>query len=133
MALAAAYNDDGFLDRRRNRLTGHRNPKPQLDYRISIERELRLSGQESSVRVTLRYIPDRLVLDPRCLDCYWDAVLSIPWEDLDALAMVILDDVNNELVPRWVSVRLATDLANGTSGYTIDMEDRQPDWDGNPA
>ena len=46
------------------------------------------------------------------------------------LAACILDDLNNELVPRWVRVRLTSTLDQGTTQAELVMEDRQPNWTG---
>ena len=47
---------------------------------------------------------------------------------------MILDDVNNEVVPRWVQVTVTApgDRAAGVDGHGVMLEDRQPRWD-NPA
>ena len=46
--------------------------------------------------------------------------------------MTMLDDVNNELIPRWAQVELTAGPGDAGDCHGVIIEDRQPGWD-NPA
>lgn len=81
----------------------------------------------SQVRVVLRYIPGKRMIEHRSWDAYLGALGELLPEGIEAIAYAILEDLNNELVPRWVEILVELD-----SGHKILLEDRQPNWD-NPA
>ena len=73
----------------------------------------------------LRYVPDRDLLDPEALGTY---VRALAVGDLtpEALAEMILEDINDQVIPCWLDVTLRRD---GTVAHEVRIEDRQPRWD----
>ena len=105
------------------------NPNPGLDYLCHLEGNL---GEASTTRVSLRYVPGKLVLDTEALGLYLCSVEPQERQSLEALAALLLDDLNNELVPRWIQVILYADDHSLDRGHRVLLEDRQPKWD-NPT
>ena len=116
---------------RRELLTTSDNPDSRLDYVVTLSG--RLGGSEAA-RVAIRYVPDRAILEEGCFVAYLDALAGTDWPTLEAAATAILDDLNNELVARWVQVTVSADADGGEHGieHSVYLEDRQPTWD-NPA
>ncbi|MCZ6466802.1 MAG: hypothetical protein O6829_05960, partial [Alphaproteobacteria bacterium] len=84
--------------------------------------------------VGVRYVPDKLIIDPAAFGRYLGALGTLPWESLETVAVTILDDINNEIVARWVQVALSAPNGAhpGLDNHGVMLEDRQPKWD-NPA
>lgn len=101
------------------------NPDTALDYLIAIDDCI----PESDWSIRLRYVPDKLVLEPAALAHYAEHLMARDHDGPEALALTILADLNNEIVPRWVEVVCANRHA---SQHRVLVEDRQPNWD-NPA
>ena len=70
----------------------------------------------------LCYTPDKYILQRGSaslwLACYED--WSDPWE---ALAIQLMDDFRNEIIPCWARLVLRTGKT-----FRIEVEDRQPHW-----
>jgi 7-cyano-7-deazaguanine reductase len=119
---------------RRAGLATRTNPNPGLDYVVSYEGALEVSRQFGRVAVELRYVPDRLVLEEQAFAGYLAALAGADGAGLEETAALLLDDLNNELVARWVHLRLSAEA--GADGaiqvHQVALEDRQPGWD-NPA
>lgn len=116
---------------RRALLETDANPGGQQDYLI------RLSGHvagASRASVTVRYVPDKRVLTPKGFGRYVDALGRIDWPSLEALAVAMVEDLKNELVPRWTQVAAEhpDDPHSAIERHAVLIEDRQPRWD-NPA
>ncbi len=112
---------------RRARIVTTPNPNRDIDYLTRLDRPL--SGEELSIAVS--YVPDKWLLDPKGFDAYLATLAPRAWDTLQALALAVLDDINNEVVPRWVQVKVDETCADGARTEII-VEDRQPRWD-NPA
>ncbi|AWK89274.1 hypothetical protein DEW08_22945 (plasmid) [Azospirillum thermophilum] len=108
---------------RRERLTTAPTPDSRHDFLVELRGE-----PMPGTRLRIRYVPDRLVLDPAGLAAYLPALATVPG-GLEALAVAVLDDLNNELVPRWVEVSAERDTP---LPHRVSIEDRQPTWD-NPV
>ena len=110
------------------------NPGASLDYVVALGGHMRRDADRAPTRVGVRYVPDRLVLEPAAFGRYLGALGSAGWPSLEGVAATILDDVNNELVPRWVQVTVSApdDVHAGVDDHDVMLEDRQPKWD-NPA
>lgn len=120
---------------RRSHLAGEPNPDPRLDYVVEIKAEVATAGGgRAQAAVVLRYVPDRQVIKPGSFGQYLRVLEGLGLATLEALAAVILDDLNNELVCRWVQVTLstATTVHPGIQSHAVVIEDRQPSWD-NPG
>lgn len=108
---------------RRDALTTAANPDSRHDYLVELRGDL-----TDGVVLRIRYIPDRLVLTPDGM-AIWMPQLGEQNGPLEAMALSALDDLNNELVPRWVEVAVERQYP---LFQRVVVEDRQPDWD-NPA
>lgn len=109
-------------DARRQALQCRANPNAGLDYLVTIEDGAGGSGWT----VTLRYVPDRLLLDIASVRGYFALLGALECAGPEPLALTILEDINNEAVPRWVQVSCT---AAGAPGHRVLVEDRQPSWD----
>lgn len=127
---------------RRAPLTSSANPAPRLDYRVTLSARLTAGlGPAGGARITVDYIPDRLLLDPTGLSRYMTGLSGLPWPGPEALGVAILDDINNEIVPRWVRVTIHATCGGGDDpaassdarvsrpSHRVILEDRQPHWD----
>lgn len=106
---------------RRNSLAMRANPKPNRDYVVTLHGSVEI-GSMQSVAVRIRYVPDRLICDAALTAEYFGLINQQAWPGIEELAHTILDDFNNELIPRWISVNIA-------AGGGVYVEDRQPLWD----
>ncbi|MDA1097984.1 MAG: hypothetical protein O2967_03285 [Proteobacteria bacterium] len=112
------------LRERRACLQTAANPATDRD-RISI-----LSGElptssllgGTPIHVDLRYIADRDIIAATALALYFQAAAHEPCETLEGYADMVLNDLNNELVPRWIWLRLQG------NGHQVIQQDRQPGW-----
>ncbi|PWC85229.1 hypothetical protein TSH100_16090 [Azospirillum sp. TSH100] len=111
---------------RRERLSTRPSPDARHDFLVE------LNGQPlPGVRLTLRLVPDLLVPEPASVVAYLAEFAGFGGTGgsaggLEALAVAILDDLNNELVPRWVEVAVESDVP---LPHRVVIEDRQPTWD----
>ena len=107
---------------RREHLETVANPNLKIDYIVT------LSGTvNDGCRVEIRYVPDVTVLKPESVKTYLTALGTMNWFMLEALGLTILNDLNNELVPRWTQVTVLGTCAE--LAHRITLEDRQPRWD----
>ncbi len=105
-------------------LLRHRgNPRADLNYLVELDG--RAAG---GAAVQLTYVPDRLVLEDTAFDAYLAALRADETLAVEALALTILDDIGNEIVPRWVRAVVAKPRAGARIHRAI-AEDRQPNWD----
>ncbi len=119
-----------ILDRR-NLLATERNPDVKLDYVISIAGHMATHGEVDSSAVNLRYVPDKVILNPSTFGRYLDALGTMKWEALEEAATAVLNDVNNELIARWVQVSISApdQVHPGIDRHEVLLEDHQPNWD----
>ena len=121
---------------RRDILAPAPNPDDRLDTLASLRGVLSVFAPgEKPVTVEIHYVPDKMILGPGPFDAYLKHLDAEDWDSLEACGHAILDDVNNELVPRWVQVRLTASTEHyGGRGLTgclehrVMLEDRQPRW-----
>ena len=118
------------LMQRRALLDAQPNPDKTLDYIITLEGHLP-NSRGSNRQVSLRYIPDRDVLDARSFGTYLEALSGEIWATPEDLAVTVLSDVNNEVVARWVQVAVSVPELNhhAVETHAVVIEDRQPNWD----
>lgn len=102
---------------RRDLLKVRANPDSRHDYVVVFR-----ATTPDGARLGLRLVPDRDILDPGSLAAY---VAELPALGSEALALAVLDDLANELVPRWVEVRVERD---SPLPHRVVVEDRQPGW-----
>ena len=79
-----------------------------------------------SHKIRIRYVPDRYLLPEGAFDEYLGTVPKESWVDVHEAAFVILDDLNNQLVPKWIQVAVETRADAAL------IEDRQPQWQNAP-
>lgn len=118
---------------RRNLIQTEPNPGTRIDYVVTLQSNLTGAKDVFPARLTLRYVPDRLILKTSNLAKYYAEIASIEFENFEAAAVLLMDDFNNELVPRWISLRLDKQTADNDQVFHHEtaLEDRQPKW-GNP-
>tara|TARA_B100000674_G_scaffold460631_1_gene438885 strand:+ start:1311 stop:1712 length:402 start_codon:yes stop_codon:yes gene_type:complete len=118
---------------RRNLILTEPNPGPRIDYVVTLQSNLTGAKDVFPARLTLRYVPDRLILKTNSLAEYYAEIANIEFENFEAAAVLLMDDFNNELVPRWISLRLDKQTADNDQVFHHEtaLEDRQPKW-GNP-
>lgn len=96
------------------------NPDPALDYMVTLTAPL-----HDGSGVEIRFVPDTQVLDAACLPVY---LAALPAGGPESLAALVLGDLANELLPRWVRVTLSAGDPGGVR-HVVVMEERQPRWD----
>jgi len=116
---------------RRNLLSVGKNPDPRLDYVTSLSGQMAEPGAHRHSSVVLRYVPDRLILDPSAFGRYLDAMGAVKWSSLEEAAATLLNDISNELVARWVQVSISAPdgVYPGIASHDVLLEDRQPNWE----
>jgi hypothetical protein len=85
-----------------------------------------LSGTFSDKILRLRYIPDRDLILPTSLSTYLEAIMNDNASSLEALSQLILEDINDQLIPSWLEVSLID--KGETFTHEVRIEDRQPHW-----
>lgn len=88
-----------------------------------------LSDARIHLVITLTYAPDRFIIEADD----WHAYLQLleratSFFTLENFADLVLDDVNNETVPRWLQVQISW-IKDTETLQTVLIEDRQPNWD----
>ncbi|MDV7339001.1 hypothetical protein RYZ26_05325 [Terasakiella sp. A23] len=106
---------------RRALLETQANPNKTMDYIVT----LKASGPTQQ-SVNFRYIPDKVILSSDVFAAYITTVLSQD-NNLETSATTILEDMNNELVPRWLQVIMTNQDGNGAEHH-VTIEDHQPQW-----
>ncbi len=100
------------------------NPNPKLDYITELCKQL-----SSTLWVTLTYVPDKLLLRPEAFISYLEATLPTSAEPYESFAHVFLEDINNEVVPRWIRIEV---ISEKVPTRRIVLIDRQPKWNNAP-
>jgi 7-cyano-7-deazaguanine reductase len=117
------------IEARRRAIAPQPNPERALDYLIILRGKLALPDGAAAVR--LRYVPDRLILPPPALDAYITTLAGQQPAGLEAAGAAMLRDIGNEVVPRWLQVRLTRRIpAHGR--HVVVLEESQPGWE-NPG
>ncbi len=111
---------------RRRRMETRGNPRNATDFIMVLEGRIAHHGHH----VHLAYVPDKLLLAAESFEAYLAAFDADAAATIERLAFDVLDDINNEIVPRWVQVVLTTPHS-GTAAQPqrVIVEDRQPNWD----
>jgi len=89
------------------------NPDSRKNWIISIK-------LDSEPLILLRYIPDRLVADHISIKKYLNSQLDIKWPTPEEMLLKMVEDVQNELVPKWL------ELEYNHLGILVKIEDKQP-------
>ena len=119
------------LNERRCLLVCSRNPDIKLEYIISITGHMANPGLGGSSVIHLNYVPDKTILRPASFGRYLDAIGTIELSTLEECAAIILNDINNELVAKWVQLSISAPKQDhrGIDRHEVMLEDRQPNWD----
>lgn len=117
-------------DRRRFLITD-RNPDVRLDYLITIAGHMAIHNDVDCSIISLRYVPDKVIMQPASFGHYLDALSTLGWDGLEEAAAAVLNDVNNEIIARWLQVRISAprQVHPGIDAHEVLLEDRQPNWD----
>lgn len=107
-----------------------KNPKTDGDYLVQLRHKLAPSGLEATggVIVDLFYVPGKLIIDVDNYDKYltFFETRSQGYKTFEELAANILDDLNNELVPKWIMLNVISEHAHTV--HCVSVEERQPKW-----
>lgn len=114
------------LWQRRAVLDPETNPDRNVDFVSFLGGAMTARG--GNVGITLRYVPDALILRPGDFSAYLKALETVDWPSHENLATTILQDINNELVPRWIQVVTRLGDLDGVPEHRVLVEDRQPQW-----
>ena len=98
------------------------NPNPALDYLIMIDD----CAPKTDWSIALRYVPDKLIVEPDAIARYVERLVTQGDAGAEKIALAILEDLNNETVPRWIEVACAH---RGTPQHRVLIGDRQPNWE----
>ena len=112
---------------RRALVPTRQNENTSLDFVVSVEFSMPLPITGGEGRLYVRYVPDRLLLDMEDLAPWLTHIEAIEAQEIEQAAVMVMNDLNSELVPRWIQVLVRTH-----GGGEVLVEDRQPDWD-NPS
>ncbi|WP_419797515.1 MAG: hypothetical protein ACNI26_14585 [Terasakiella sp.] len=112
------------LAQRRSLIATKDNPNRVNDYVITFQ----ITCTRTARRLRLRYVPDKVIIDTAKIDAYFAQLFDLPDYSLEQTANALLEDMNNELVARWIQV-FAEEEPHQTITLTIVIEDRQPQWD----
>jgi len=102
------------------------NPNTTNDYLCRQTSEI---GMNNTVKINLCYVPSKLVISSQAFGQYLHSLDVATDMPLESLAHTILDDLNNELIPRWIQITLIANEQGLDRGHKILIEDRQPQWD----
>ncbi len=110
------------------RLEAFPNHHPERDYTVTLRTGeftcvCPLTGQPDFAEITIRYIPDKLILESKSLKLYLQSFRNAGTFH-EHVANVILDDVVGALAPRWC--KITADFAvRGGIAISVDAEFKQ--------
>lgn len=99
------------------------NPDPKRDYFSCLSD----CFGEPTIDISLRYVPDKLLLDPGAFSRYLTHLSEDVPKSFEELALMVLEDVNNEIVPRWVQIEVAR-RGSDEQQHQVIVVDQQPRW-----
>ncbi len=108
------------------------NPNNRSDYLISLGGSVMMEGHGTfDIRVT--YVPGSYILNVTSFHSYLLELANFPEMTPERCGKILLEDANNELVPRWVRVTLiGRPTVTTTGSYRCLFQDSQPNWS-NPS
>ena len=118
------------LQERRALIKTVANPDSNVDYVVDLRGHISFPGGGGRSSVEIRYVPDRWILQVETFDAYLKAVGGQEWPTLEELATTVLNDIANEVVPRWLQaiVSAPDDEHSSVDRHGVMLEDRQPNW-----
>ena len=78
-------------------------------------------------QLSIRFIPDLLILDQDALKNYLDSLHIVKANTIEEVTLNILDDITDQLIPRWIELTVWTKDCNRNI-TTISIEESQPNW-----
>jgi len=101
------------------------NHHPERDYVVTMLTEeftcvCPLTGQPDFAKITIRYIPDALILESKSLKLYLQSFRN-QGTFHEHVSNVILDDIVNTLAPRWCKITAEFAVRGGIS-ISVDAE-----------
>lgn len=116
---------------RRNLLATNLSPKTNHEIVVELEKLIFFEEDKSLACIRIMYVPDRLILPHQSLQTYLDAISKVPVNSLEELAVAMLDDFINEVLPRWVQINISVQDKNAIDRVSgrITVTDRQPGWE----
>lgn len=101
------------------------NHHPERDYVVTMLTEeftcvCPLTGQPDFAKITIRYIPDKLILESKSLKLYLQSFRN-QGTFHEHVSNVILDDIVGALAPRWCKIT-AEFAVRGGIGISVDAE-----------
>lgn len=126
--LQADAREAAEAEAARHRVETVANPNTRVDYMVRLQGETAGTADAKGAHVILRYVPDRLIVRESAFRAYLEGLHGYddPPSAMERLALRILSDLNDELVPRWLQV---TVTGTEGSGHRVLVQDRQPKWD----
>ena len=122
---------------RRQRLKTLSNPDESIDYLVTLQTntkrpfwKIEKTLEVNSVIIVLRYVPDQLILEESSLNLYFQNLRNENATSSQQVGLMMLEDLNNELVPRWLHLTIITNLhINGLNHHNkVCFQDQQPNW-----
>ena len=116
---------------RRSHIKTTPNPDERLDYVVTLTGTLGFVAGPGSCKISMRYIPDKLIISHGSFAVYLSALGGMEWANLEEAATAILEDMGNEVVARWIQVKasLSDDRTPSAPSHEIVLEDKQPQWE----
>jgi len=107
------------------RLETFPNHHPERDYVVTMLTEeftcvCPLTGQPDFAKITIRYIPDKLILESKSLKLYLQSFRN-QGTFHEHVSNVILDDIVSTLAPRWCKISAEFAVRGGIS-ISVDAE-----------
>mgnify|MGYP001561352393 FL=1 len=101
------------------------NHHPERDYVVTMLTEeftcvCPLTGQPDFAKITIRYIPDKLILESKSLKLYLQSFRN-QGTFHEHVSNVILDDIVSTLAPRWCKI-IAEFAVRGGISISVDAE-----------
>lgn len=106
------------------------NPDHGSDYVVRFEIETTPSFSLGPLKIVVRYVPDKLLLEPASLSDYVHALTQPRWTSLESVVLAMRDDFGNEVIPRWIEIVVSpSESSLDIARHSVLVEDRQPQWD----
>jgi hypothetical protein len=121
-------HDDSKQHFHRETINVDRNKRSDFDYIVQRRDHVQINAvtgvSNKLITVFLHFVPDRYILAPNDgLIGYYESIGLEIWNSPEEFGQAIVDDLNNELVPRWLRLQVRFD-----EGHELIFEDRQPNW-----
>lgn len=107
------------------------NPRGSSEYIAQLQHKLAPVGLDAArgILLNLYYVPDKLMMRAEDYDKYltYFETKAEGYASIEQLGSDIIDDLNNELVPKWIHLNITAEHAHTI--HCVSFEERQPDWD----